>query len=65
MIDQDLIDRCEYWVWLDEPEYDWSVIKGLLGELIDNHKKLIESNAELHKELAKLRGDSEQMQNKE
>lgn len=60
MIDQDLIDTIDDCIILEEP-----VNYILAKELLNNHKKLIESNAELHKELAKLRGDSEQMQNKE
>ena len=57
MIDQDLIDTIEDCINLDEP-----VNPVLAKEFLDNHKKLIESNAELHKELAKLRGENEQMQ---
>ncbi len=68
MVDQDLIDRCEHL----SNEADISLIRNYnclierqanaLDELLDNYKKLIESNAELHKELAKVRGESEQMQ---
>lgn len=52
MIDQDLIDTIEDCITLDE-----SVNPVLVKGLLDNHIKLIESNAELHKELAKVRGE--------
>ncbi len=63
MIDQDLIDRCEA-LLRESPELDDLIsfshdICRNMAELLDNHKKLIESNAELHKEFAKLRGGSE------
>ena len=69
MIDQDLIDRCESGLSVSSELQDhFKFIDSMtidMAELLDNYKKLIESNAELHKEVAKLRGESEQMQNKE
>ena len=46
----DTIDDC---IDLEEP-----INPVLAKELLDSYKKLIESNAELHKELAKLRGEN-------
>ena len=55
MINQDLIDRCEARLE-DCAKYELSTTYGFISslnadmaELLDNHKKLIESNAELHK----------------
>lgn len=61
MIDQDLIDRCESGLSVSSelPDY-FKFIDSMtrdMAELLDNYKKLIESNAELHKEIAKLRGE--------
>ncbi|QDP46598.1 MAG: hypothetical protein Tp1137MES00d2C23059491_17 [Prokaryotic dsDNA virus sp.] len=51
MINKDLINKCESHVEIGELPND------LATELLSNYKILIEQNAELHKELAKLKGD--------
>tara|TARA_R110002049_G_scaffold111950_1_gene261281 strand:- start:190 stop:411 length:222 start_codon:yes stop_codon:yes gene_type:complete len=52
MIDQELINRMEF----DIVDFDRAKVKDT-KELLANYKSLIEQNAELHKELAKLKGD--------
>ncbi len=50
MIDQSLINKCE-----SDLEYFGSLMKCQGTELLNNYKSLTEQNAELHKELSKLR----------
>ena len=52
MIDQELINKCES----DLADFG-SLMKCQATELLANYKSLIEQNAELHKELAKLKCD--------
>ena len=52
MIDNNLIKKCES----DLGDFG-SLMKCQATELLNNYKSLIEQNAELHKELAKLKGD--------
>ena len=52
MISQDLINRMES----DIVDFDRAKVKDT-KELLANYKSLIEQNAELQKELAKLKGD--------
>ena len=52
MIDQDLINKCE-----SDIEDFGSLMKCQAEELLKNYISLIEQNAELHKELAKLKND--------
>jgi len=52
MIEQELINKCES----DLADFG-SLMKCQAEELLANYKSLIEQNAELHKELAKLKGD--------
>ena len=70
MINQDLIDRfeahvdaaCDNALDIGLSGHDNSVLMVLaddMAEMLDSYKKLVESNAELHKELAKLRGENE------
>lgn len=51
-INQDLINKCQS----DLDDFG-SLMKCQATELLNNYKSLIEQNAELHKELAKLKGD--------
>lgn len=51
MIDQTMIDICEAHLEIGD------LTNELATELLNNYKSLIEQNAELHKELAKLKGD--------
>lgn len=55
MGDQDLIDKIDDCIIIEQP-----VNYKLAKELLDNYKKLIESNAELHKEIAKLRCEKQE-----
>ena len=52
MIDESLIKKCEW-------ELDTFDVMSILNQsaLLANYKSLIEQNAELQKELAKLKGD--------
>jgi len=52
MISQELINRVKAYLvnWQELP-------LPLADELLENYKSLIEQNAELHKELAKLKSD--------
>ena len=52
MIDKELINRMES----DMVVFDRAKVKDT-KELLANYKSLIKQNAELHKELAKLKGD--------
>lgn len=52
MINQELIDECES----DLQDFG-AISEKQATELLSNYKSLIEQNAELHKELAKLKGD--------
>lgn len=52
MIDQDLINKCE-----SDIEDFGSLMKCQAEGLLKNYISLIEQNAELHKELAKLKND--------
>ena len=52
MIDKELINKCES----DLADFG-SLMKCQATDLLENCKSLIEQNAELHKELAKLKGD--------
>lgn len=52
MIDQELVNECES----DLKDFG-SISKHQATELLSNYKSLIEQNAELHKELAKLKGE--------
>jgi len=51
-INQDLINKCQ-----SDLDDLGSLMKCQATELLSNYKSLIEQNAELHKELAKLKGD--------
>lgn len=48
MIDQKLIDTMQ-----DALDFDIEIDRGLVKELLTNYIKVIEDNAELHKQLAK------------
>lgn len=50
-IDQTLIDICEAHLEIGD------LTNELATELLANYKSLIEQNTELHKEIAKLKGD--------
>jgi len=52
MISQELINQCES----DLADFG-SLMKCQATELLANYKSLIEQNAELHKELVKLKSD--------
>ncbi len=52
MIDNNLIKKCEW----ELDTFDAMSISNQ-SALLNNYKSLIEQNAELHKELAKLKGD--------
>lgn len=51
MIDDSLVKQCSVYVANDEP-----LKSELSKELLNNYIALIEQNADLHKELAKLKG---------
>lgn len=53
MIDQQLIDTMQ-----DALDFDIEIDSGLVKELLTNYIKVIEDNAELHKELAKFKSQS-------
>lgn len=52
MIEQELINRVKAYL-VNRQELPLPIA----DELLENYKSLIEQNAELHKELAKLKGD--------
>ena len=52
MIEQDLINKVKAYL-VNGQELPLPIA----DELLENYKSLIEQNAELHKELAKLKGD--------
>lgn len=56
MIDQELIDRIK-----SELDEDWQVKTELVCSLLDNYIKLIEQNAELHKENEKNKSDASKL----
>lgn len=56
MIDQSLINHIEA-VIEDSQGSAVDISAGKLTELLGSYKSLIEQNAELHKELAKLKGE--------
>lgn len=56
MIEQELIDTIQ-----DALELDIEIDKALVKELLKNHINLIEDNAELHKLIAKLRTENNEL----
>lgn len=56
MIDQSLINKCE-----SDLEDFGSLMKCQGAELLSNYKSLIEQNAELHKEIAKLQTENKEL----
>lgn len=56
MIDQSLIDKAEF-----EIDNSGKVSSVIVFELIQSYKKVIEDNAELHKEIAKLRTENNEL----
>lgn len=56
MIEQELIDTIQ-----DALDLDIEIDKALVKELLKNHINLIEDNAELHKLIAKLRTENNEL----
>ena len=56
MIEQDLIDTIQ-----DALDLDIEIDNALVKELLKNHINLIEDNAELHKVIAKLRTENNEL----
>lgn len=56
MIEQELVDTIQ-----DALDLDIEIDKALVKELLKNHINLIEDNAELHKVIAKLRTENNEL----
>lgn len=56
MIEQELVDTIQ-----DALDLDVEIDKALVKELLKNHINLIEDNAELHKIIAKLRIENNEL----